>query len=169
MRKPIVDAKGVMRLSYFEANDRLKKQALVPGTDPIDSSGSVTCKAGQPGVAWLGTLDAGDHHSGAIVNFSLTASGTGSVGIALEDLLTTNHSYMPATDLGGGDYRWFGVNYVCAQASKPPTPHTQFDRLFDRLLSRSESLDQKGPLLPLPLPLTAAVHWHVSCECVDAD
>jgi hypothetical protein len=118
MRKPIVDAKGVMRLAYFEANDKLKKRALVPGTDPIHSSASVACKAGGAGVAWLGTLDAGDHHSGAIVNFSLTASGTGSVGIALEDfVLTANHSYMPATDLGGGDYRWFGVNYVRKLAS----------------------------------------------------
>ena len=124
MRKPIVDDRGRMRLAYFEGNDKLKKQALVPGHDPINISASVTCETGA-GVAWLGTLDAGDHHTGAIVNFTLTASGTGSVGIALEDLLTTNHSYMPATDLGGGDYHWFGVNYVSSK-TKP----TQLSALF---------------------------------------
>ena len=49
--------------------------------------------------------------AGAILNLSVTASGEGSVGIALEDLgAAANQSYMPHTDLPGADYKYYGVS-----------------------------------------------------------
>jgi hypothetical protein len=70
------------------------------------------------GVRWLKDLDTAAHLAGAILNVTLRASGTGSIGIALEDIVNpagpaprVNRSYMPHTDLPGGDVKYFGVNY----------------------------------------------------------
>jgi hypothetical protein len=117
MRQPIVDQKGRLRLGYFKANDQLQKSAR-----QINATTSLTCGGSiAQDVAWLGGYDAIDHSGGVVIKFNLTASGVGSVGITLEDMGTSaNRSYMPQTDLAGGDYRYMGVNYsdprLCEQS-----------------------------------------------------
>ena len=69
-------------------------------------------------AGWLNRLSSA-WTAGAILNLSVTASGEGSVGIALEDLgAAANQSYMPHTDLPGADYKYYGVS--CGLTLSPP-------------------------------------------------
>lgn len=117
MRQPVVDRKGRLRLGYFKANERLQK-----GVRQINQTASLVCGDGVAhGVAWLGSYTASDHSGGVVAKFNMTATGAGSVGIALEDMIPpVNRTYMPRTDTTSFPYRYFGVNYtdprVCEQS-----------------------------------------------------
>lgn len=107
MRKPVVDRRGRLRLGYWRNNDRLRGAPL-----PVAASGANVACTGAHGVTWFAALSSSQHSQGAVLNLSMTVSGNGSVGIALEDLAPRqNRKYLQQIDLPGGDYRYFGVNY----------------------------------------------------------
>jgi len=90
MRKPIVDAKGVLRLAYWDGNDALQAENF-----PLNFSRpkTITCDTGSQNISWLTGFNATQHAGGVVlsINVSTFASGNrahmgGSVGIAMGDL-----------------------------------------------------------------------------------
>eukprot|EP00931_Biecheleriopsis_adriatica_P004683 TRINITY_DN106312_c0_g1_i1.p1 TRINITY_DN106312_c0_g1~~TRINITY_DN106312_c0_g1_i1.p1 ORF type:complete len:639 (+),score=38.08 TRINITY_DN106312_c0_g1_i1:182-1918(+) len=107
MRQPIVDTQGRLRLGYWKGNDALRGESKA-----INDTGVVTCEQDQnTNVVWIGSFNATEHAFGAVFVASLTISGSGFIGVALEDFAPMARSYMGHTNLPGSDYRYFGVNY----------------------------------------------------------
>ena len=47
------------------------------------------------------------------VQVDIGAAAQGAFGVVLEDVVhARNQTYMPATDIPGGDYKYYGVNYT---------------------------------------------------------
>lgn len=116
LRKPIADEGGLLRLGYWSGNDVLRGRPI-----PVTStSGTLRC-TGEPSqgpqIMWLATANATVHAHGGILVASLAISDSSSgatVGVVLEDIEngTSSGIYLEHTDLEGGDYRYFGVNYT---------------------------------------------------------
>ena len=103
MRTPLVDSHGTLRLGYWKGNDVLLKPnaTLLPSTT-LYCSGNLT-------AGWLTSLDGAAHRQGSYLSATITASGNGSVGIALEDVGSKLNGSYTALLLDVGDAEDLGT------------------------------------------------------------
>ena len=98
LRKPVVDASGALRLGYWKQNAALLGQSWDVPTP--NARHAATCSGANYSVNWISSPDVLAHKAGLYLNATLTASGTGAVGLALGDFEAatpanagTAHSY----------------------------------------------------------------------------
>ena len=116
MRAPLVDAEGNLRLGYWKGNDALLKPdatALPPTT--LACVGNLT-------AGWLAALDGAAHRQGSYLSAKLSASGTGAVGIAVEDVGITRNGSYTALLLDVGDADDLGTASRIVRYDAPASP-----------------------------------------------
>jgi len=86
MRKPVVQ-EGRLRMGYWEANDALQGTPMPIEQQARDSSANsaLECDNGTK-VQWLTNFSAAEHKKGGVLTATITVSGNGSVGVAMEDV-----------------------------------------------------------------------------------